>query len=204
MLIKNITDLLARLSPGWLRRFYLLATKQTGGRQVGSHSKLQCHGYPLLDDTVILREHNRYVLAVNATLVEERPALLRGDIDTSVLVNAIHDGRDTVGVDVRWRPGESHRYVELPFHGIRTSNPQAVIDDHHQVLSPADRRSLFSQQMHEEMILGAGGAALNRAWCRHSSSLRRRQCDHLCMEGMCSTPGISSKTFEPLVPGGCR
>ena len=91
---------LAYLHPEGLRRRHLRVTKQAGGPQAGRHSKLERHGYPMLNHTVLLGRIDRRVLAADPTFVKQRHEFRLGEFGAVVRANAVHNGRDNPGVDV--------------------------------------------------------------------------------------------------------
>lgn len=50
----TLAGVFTRLIPEGLRRWHLSIAKQTGGLQMGRHSKLERHGYLTLNHTVVL------------------------------------------------------------------------------------------------------------------------------------------------------
>jgi len=129
--VDHVAGVHARLSPEGLRRRQISVTEQTRGLQAGRHPKLQRHGYPSFDHAVMLRRTNGRVLAADATRVEHRHELRLDELGAVVRAKALHDGRDTFGVDVGQKTSEGHRDVGLALQEIRPAHPRVVVDDHH-------------------------------------------------------------------------
>ena len=109
-----VAGVLTRLSLAGLRQRHFRVAKHKRGLQAGRHNKFQRHGFPPLDHTFMLRGNNGRVLAADYTHVEQRHELRVGEFRAAVRPNALHNGWDTLDVDVDLKTIESHLDVGLP------------------------------------------------------------------------------------------
>lgn len=106
-----VAGVFTRLSPERPCRRHLRVAKRTGGLQTGRYRELQRHGSPSLDHAIVLGIIDGRALAADATAVEHLHELRLDEIGAVDRAKALHDARDTLGIDVGQKTSESQRHV---------------------------------------------------------------------------------------------